>query len=113
MRHGRWLANGDPRAPASAVVVLDGAFDLATHPASRVVAVRPVARLEDALDTLHSGVSEVGIAPESRRLELRDRVCARGVTGVPPLGDADAVDIAGVPQDGMRAMAELVSWVTA
>jgi hypothetical protein len=113
MRHGRWLANGDRRAPASAVVVLDAAFDLATHPASRVIAVRPVAQLEDALDTFHPGVSEVGIAPEARRVELRDRVCARGVTGVPPLGNADAVDIAGIPQDGIRAMAELVSWVTA
>ncbi len=113
MRHGRWLANGDPRAPASAVVVFDAAFDLATHPASRVVAIRPVARLEDALDTFHPGVSEVGIAPEARRVELRERVCAHGVTGVPPLGNADAVDIAGIPQDGLRAMSELVSWVTA
>jgi hypothetical protein len=113
MRHGRWLSNGDPRSPTSAVVVLDSAFDLAAHPASRVIAVRPVARLEDALETFHPGVSEVGIAPESRRFELRDRICARGVTGVPPLGDTDAVEVAGIPQDGMRAMAELVSWVTA
>jgi hypothetical protein len=113
MRHGRWLSNGDPRSPASAVVVMDSAFDLAAHPASRIIAVRPVARLEDALYTFHPGVSEVGIAPESRRVELRDRICARGVTGVPALGDADAVSVAGIPQDGMRAMAELVSWVTA
>jgi hypothetical protein len=113
MRHGRWLSNGDPRSPASAVVVMDSAFDLAAHPASRIIAVRPVARLEDALCTFHPGVSEVGIAPESRRVELRDRICARGVTGVPALGDADAVSVAGIPQDGMRAMAELVSWVTA
>jgi hypothetical protein len=100
IRRGRWLSNGDPRSPASAVVVLDSAFDLAAHPASRVIAVRPVTRPEDALDTFHPGVSQVGTAPESRRIELRDRICARGVTGVPSQGDAYAVAVAGVPQDG-------------
>jgi len=44
-------------------VVLDSAFDLAAHPASRVIAVRPVARLEDALDTFHPGCPRLASPP--------------------------------------------------
>ncbi|MCW3013475.1 MAG: acyl-CoA reductase, partial [Solirubrobacterales bacterium] len=113
MRHGTWHVNGDARAPTSAAVVFGSTFDLSTHPASRIIAVRPVADLDDAIRTFHPGVSEVGVAPEARRTELRDLVCAHGVTGVPPLGEADAVDVVGIPQDGIRTLSELVSWATA
>jgi hypothetical protein len=92
--------------------VFEESFDLSSHPASRVVAVRPVPRIEDVIPTLHHGVSQVGVAPDETRIELRDHISARGVTGVLPLGEADSTDFTGVPQDGMRSLSELVSWVT-
>jgi hypothetical protein len=110
LRAGDWHANGSPRAPSSAAVHMRGAFDLSAHPMSRLIAVRHVPRLEDALGLLHHGVSQVGVLPDERRRELRDRICARGVSCVFPLGEADTIFPA-MPHDGMRPMSELVSWV--
>jgi hypothetical protein len=56
---------------------------------SRLVVVRPVPKLEEALNYLSRYVSTAGIYPEERRLELRDRIAARGVSSVLPLGSCD------------------------
>jgi hypothetical protein len=109
---GTWLVNGMPTAPISAVVRMDREFDLAAHPMSRVVVVRPLARLEDAVELLGPSVSSVGIHPAGRLAELRDRVAARGVSCVLPLGEADTL-FPGMPHDGMRPLSELVSWAVA
>jgi hypothetical protein len=106
----RWYWVGGPgREARAAVVVAPGPFDLASHPLSRVVIVRRVARLDEAVALLHRGVSTVGVHPEPRRLELRDAVAAHGVSNVVPLGRAERA-FAGMPHDGMRVLAELVEW---
>jgi len=112
LRFGEWHANGEPGSPTSAAVVMDGEFDVWAHPMTRVVAVRPVAGVDEVIARLHPGVSQVGVAPERRRLELRDRICARGVTAVPALGEADGHGWCGYAHDGRLALSELVSWVT-
>src|SRR4029453_5622625 len=96
-------------AGARAVGVVSGAFGLSSPPLSRVVIVRRVARLEDAVTLLHRGVSTAGIHPERRRLALRDAVAARGVSNVVSLGHAERA-FAGMPHDGMRVLSDLVEW---
>lgn len=107
---GQWRSNGDPTAPSSAAVYMDAPFDLAEHPMTRVAVVRSVARAEDAIHRLSHAVSQVGIAGEARRHELRDAILARGVSCVLPLGEADSI-VTGAPHDGLRSLSELVSWV--
>jgi hypothetical protein len=106
----RWHWVGGPgREARAAVVVAPGPFDLSSHPLSRVVIVRRVSHLDDAVAILHRGVSTAGIHPESRRLALRDAVAARGVSNIVPLGHAERA-FAGMPHDGMRVLSELVEW---
>jgi hypothetical protein len=106
----RWHWVGGPgRDARAAVVVAPGPFDLSSHPLSRVVIVRRVARLEDAVALLHRGVSTAGVHPERRRLALRDAVAARGVSNVVSLGHAERA-FAGMPHDGMRVLSDLVEW---
>jgi hypothetical protein len=75
----------------------------------RTVIVRPVEKLEDALRFLHHGAAAVGVYPESRRLELRDRMHARGVSYVMPLGQVERT-YAGMSHDGMLVLNSLVDW---
>jgi hypothetical protein len=91
------------------VVVAPGPFDLGSHPLCRVVIVRRVARLDEAVALLHRGVSTVGVHPEPRRLGLRDAIAAHGVSNVVPLGRAERA-FAGMPHDGMRVLSDLVEW---
>ena len=106
----RWYWVGGPgRDARAAVVVAPGPFDLASHPLSRVVIVRRVARLDEAVALLHRGVSTVGVHPEPRRLGMRDAIAAHGVSNVVPLGRAER-GFAGMPHDGMRVLSELVEW---
>ena len=106
----RWHWVGGPgREARAAVVVAPGPFDLSSHPLSRVVIVRRVARLDDAVALLHRGVSTAGVHPEPRRLALRDAVAAQGVSNVVPLGHAERA-FAGMPHDGMRVLSDLVEW---
>jgi len=106
----RWHWVGSPGHEArAAVVVTPGPFDLSSHPLSRVVIVRRVARLDDAVARLHKGVSTAGVHPEPRRLALRDALAALGVSNIVPLGHAERA-FAGMPHDGMRVLSELVEW---
>jgi hypothetical protein len=114
MRRGRysrarWLAREGESDPASTVVIMPEEFDILEHPMSRLVVIRPVEQLQDALRYLHQGVSMVGVYPETRRLALRDAIAARGVSSVLPLGQCERL-FAGGPQDGMMVLAELVDW---
>jgi hypothetical protein len=111
LRAGEWFAIGSPAAPSAAIVLMDRDFDIAQHPMNRVIVVRAVDRLETAVARLHHSVSQVGIAPESRRLVLRTRICAAGVSAALPLGEADTPLWAGEPHDSLRPLTELVSWV--
>lgn len=114
LRRGRYaLADWRLNAPggdfSSGVVVLPGEFEPLDHPLCRLVVVRPVARLEDALPALHAGVSTVGVYPEARRLALCDRLAARGVTNVLPLGHAERL-VPGAAHDGALVLSQLVEW---
>ncbi len=104
-----WLLNQREGEFASGVVVIADEFDILDHPMSRLVVVRPVERLEDALQYLHAGVSMVGVYPEARRLGLRDEIAARGVSSIFPLGQCEQV-YPGMPQDGMLTLSQLVDW---
>jgi acyl-CoA reductase LuxC len=106
-----WIG-GAGRDARAAVVVAPGPFDLSAHPLSRLVVVRRVACLDEAIGLLHRGISTAGVHPESRRLALRDAVAARGVSSIVPLGHAERA-FAGMPHDGMRVLSELVEWTTA
>lgn len=104
-----WLLNLRAGEYISGVVVTPEEFDLLDHPSARLVVVRPVARLEDALHYMHTGVAMVGAYPEHRRLALLDAIAARGVSSIFPLGQCERV-FAGMPQDGMLVLNQLVDW---
>ena len=93
----------------SGVVVAPHEFAIKDHPMCRLIVVRPVSNLEECLRFLHPGVATVGIFPDNRRLSLRDRVAARGVSNVVPLGHGGAVAV-GSSHDGMLVLSELVDW---
>ena len=104
-----WHINTREDDFSSGVVVISGEFDILDHPMSRLVVVRPVSSLEEALNYLSRYVSMAGVYPEQRRLELRDRILARGVSSVLPLGSCDRT-WAGMPHDDMLVLSELVDW---
>ena len=117
MRRGRyadsrWFVNQSGEAVSSCVLVATGSFDILDHPMSRMIVVRPLAKLEDALPFIHSAVSVVGVYPEERRSALIDRILARGVSSVVPLGQGETI-FAGMPHDGMFVLNELVDWKVA
>lgn len=109
---GQWHTNQREGAYSSGVVVMPGEVDLLEHPMSRLVVVRPVSDLREALADLNASVSTVGIYPEARRLALRDEAAARGVSNVLPLGQCERV-FPGAAQDGMLVLSELVDWKNA
>lgn len=114
MRRGRysgatWLVNQREGEFASGVVVMPEEFNVLDHPMCRLVVVRPVPRLDDALQFLHAGVSMAGVYPEERRAALRDTIAARGVSNIFPLGQCERL-FPGIPQDGMLTLSELVDW---
>ena len=84
-------------------------FAIRDHPMCRLIVVRPVSNLDECLRFLHPGVATVGIYPDSCRLALRDRVAARGVSNVVPLGHAGRSRGRQLA-DGMLVLSELVDW---
>jgi len=105
----RWYLNYDNDDFISGAVVMTGEFDILDHPFSRLVIVRPVDKLDGALKYLSQNVSAVGVFPEERRQEMKDRILARGVSSVLPLGQCEKV-FAGMPHDGMMILNQLVDW---
>lgn len=93
----------------SGVVVAPYEFPIKDHPMCRLIVVRPVSSLEECLRFLHPGVATVGVFPERRRRALRDRVAARGVSNVVPIGHGGAAAV-GSSHDGMLVLSELVDW---
>ncbi|MDD5703263.1 MAG: acyl-CoA reductase, partial [Dehalococcoidales bacterium] len=106
---GRWYINAGDEQFFSGAVVMPDEFDILDHPMCRLVIVRPVSNLADALRYLHPGVSTAGIYPEERRTALRDRILARGVSSVFPLGECERL-YAGMPHDGLPVLSHLVDW---
>lgn len=91
------------------VVVAPNDFAIKDHPMCRLVVVRPVRALADCLGFLHHGVATIGVYPEDRRLALRDRIAARGVSNIVPLGQSGCAAV-GMAHDGMLVLSELVDW---
>ena len=108
---GRWWQNRGADGPGSAVLLVREPFEIAAHPMCRLVVVRRVDSLSEALPFLTGAISTAGVASESRRLELRDRIAAAGVSNIMPLGECERA-YAGMPHDGMRVLSELVNWTT-
>jgi Acyl-CoA reductase (LuxC) len=109
---GSWFENGRWPETTSVVVYMPSEFDLSAHPLCRLVVVRAVPDLAEAMRFVHAGVSTVGVYPERTRMELRTELASRGVSNVFPLGECERI-YAGMPQDGMRVLSELVSWANA
>jgi hypothetical protein len=114
LRRGRyagatWFINTRDLEFSSGVVVINGEFDISDHPMCRLIVVRPVEKLEEALKYLHPGVSAASVFPEERRIALRDAMCARGVSSIFPLGESGRL-YPGMPQDGMPVLSQLVDW---
>ncbi len=108
----RWYLNSRDGEFTSGAAVMPDEFDVLDHPLCRLVVVRPVKKLEAALKYLHPGVSAAGVYPEERREALRDRILARGVSSVFPLGHCERL-FAGMPHDGMPVLSHLVDWKNA
>jgi hypothetical protein len=104
-----WFINRRDGEFVSGAVVVPGEFDILDHPMNRLVVVRPVDSLAEAVKYLQPGVSSTGIYPEERRLAMRDSVAAHGVSSVLPLGRAGLV-FPGMPHDGMMVLSQLVEW---
>lgn len=104
-----WLLNLHEGEYTSGVLLTSEAFDVLDHPMSRLIVVRTLDDLQEALRYLHAGVSTVGVYPETLRLDLAARIAARGVSSVLPLGSCDT-HFPGQPQDGMRVLSEMVDW---
>jgi len=109
--NGTWFENGTPPEVRSAVVYAPGPFDLSLHPMSRLVVVRRVRRLPEAIPFLGSATAAVGVFPDEAVAELRDTLGAAGVSNVFPLGECER-SYPGIPHDGMRTLSELVSWTS-
>jgi hypothetical protein len=96
MKLGRYAgANGiynyDNEDFVSGAVVISDEFDILDHPTSRLVVVRPVVKLDDALKYIHQSVSTVGVYPEERRGGAKGQDTGRGVSSVFPLGQCEKV----------------------
>jgi hypothetical protein len=115
LRRGRfanaeWWINQRDGVYSSGVLLAFDEFDMLDHPLARLVVVRPVASLAEAVARLHPGVSTVGVYPEETRQALRTAIGVRGVSNILPLGGCERF-YAGMPHDGMIVLSELVNWV--
>jgi hypothetical protein len=104
-----WYTNRRGDEFSSAVVVARHEFKVTALPMCRLLVVRPVADLTDALAYLHPGVATVSVLPEDRRRSLATRIGARGVSNIVPLGHSGS-GFSGQSHDGMRVLCELVDW---
>jgi hypothetical protein len=106
-----WFENQADGRFHSAVAVMPDAFNIMEHPLCRLIVVRPVASLDEAVRYLHPGVATAGVFPEERRHQLSVRIGARGVSNILPLGQA-GYTYPGMPHDGMMVLSEMVDWKT-
>ncbi len=77
------------------------------HPLHRVIWVRPVDRLADALDGIDPSVQTVAISPWSRAEGLRDQLAAAGVDRIVEVGLVNVLR-PGAPHDGQDPLRALV-----
>jgi hypothetical protein len=80
------------------------------HPVGKTVNVVRVPSLDDALEYVNVATQTVGIYPGSRAVDLRDRLAARGMQRIVPLGDVIDV-VPGVPHDGFLPLHRFLRWL--
>ena len=80
------------------------------HPVGKTVNVVRVPSLDDALEYVNVATQTVGIHPPSRAAELRDRLAARGMQRIVPLGEVIDV-VPGVPHDGFLPLHRFMRWL--
>lgn len=95
---------------SGAGLVIRSEEPLGFFPDCRTVNVVPVAALADAVRHANVATQTVGIFPEKRKVELRDRLADQGVQYVGCLGHV--MDLPpGLPHDGTYELNGLVRWV--
>ncbi len=104
-----WYVNKRDGKFASGVIVVKREFPLSCLTMQRMVIVRQVQSLSDALPYLHHGVSTVSIFPPDRKEQLRDAVATAGVSNVLDVGQSGTI-FSGQSHDGMMVLTELVDW---
>jgi hypothetical protein len=101
---------GGGREGAVIVSQLGDPVDFARILANRVANLVPVDTLETALRSVSAYTQTVGVYPDSRRLELRDRLAFHGAQRIVSLGYAGRFTNAG-PHDGMEVLRRMCKWI--
>lgn len=97
------------RPDGSGLVVLsDEPVDF--HPSNKTNNVVLVASLDDAVRYVNVATQTIGIYPDHRKTDLRDRLAAAGAQRLCRLGTANA-HVAGSPHDAMFPLQRLVHWM--
>jgi Acyl-CoA reductase (LuxC) len=80
------------------------------HPEGKVVNVVPIESLDDVLPHVNVATQTIGIYPVSLSATMRDRLAARGMQRIVPLGEVlDAIP--GLPHDGFYPLNRFVRWL--
>jgi hypothetical protein len=80
------------------------------HPEGKVVNVVPIGSLDDVLQHVNVATQTIGIYPTSLASTMRDRLAARGMQRIVPLGEVlDAIP--GLPHDGFYPLNRFVRWL--
>jgi Acyl-CoA reductase (LuxC) len=80
------------------------------HPEGKVVNVVAVEDLEDAFARVNVATQTIGIYPPERSAAWRDRLAARGMQRIVPLGEV--IDhVPGMPHDGFFPLHRFVRWM--
>jgi hypothetical protein len=80
------------------------------HPEGKVVNVVPLDSLDDVLPHVNVATQTIGIYPTSLSGTMRDRLAARGMQRIVPLGEVlDAIP--GLPHDGFYPLNRFVRWL--
>jgi hypothetical protein len=80
------------------------------HPEGKVVNVVPIDSLDDVLPHVNVATQTIGIYPTSLSETMRDRLAARGMQRIVPLGEVlDAIP--GLPHDGFYPLNRFVRWL--
>lgn len=80
------------------------------HPEGKVVNVVPVDSLDDVLPHVNVATQTIGVYPPSLSATMRDRLAARGMQRIVPLGEV-LDHIPGLPHDGFYPLSRFVRWL--
>jgi hypothetical protein len=90
------------------VVLSDEPVDF--HPSAKTVNVVRVPSLEAALVHVNVATQTIGLYPRERAMALRDRLAARGMQRLVPLGEVIQV-AGGFPHDGFLPLHRFMKWL--